>query len=209
MAYYPVGTVFSDSMFQDAVAQASGRQQLAQNRSQEDQTRSNYDFGMGAGGEANPFGQKQLLDRTQNIDRVDSMNQAASRPGGVRSGAYKVRQGNQVFGQAQQRDSLQRSFDNATLGYARQREDIGNQYNSDIYNAGLGSVERALDRVVPDPDPAAGGGAAAGNTVANFTKTKTAKAFGFGKKPQFKSSLKSGKTQGVSSFVGKKYKGKK
>ena len=144
------------------MAQASAKQQLAQNRSQEDQTRSNYDFGMGTGGEANPFGQKQLLDRNQGIEGTDLKNQAASRPGGVRSGAYKVRQGNQVFGQAQQRDTLQRNFDNTNLGYTRQREDINNGFNTDIYNAGLGSVERALDRVVPDPGPAA----ADGGTVA-------------------------------------------
>lgn len=154
MALYPTGTIFSDSLFQDAVAQADAKQNLALNRSGEDQARSNYDFGLGPGGEANPFGQKQVLNRNQAIEGTDLKNQAASRPGGVRSGAYRVRQGNQVFGQAQQQDTLQRSFDSANLGFTRQNEDIKSGYRTDIYNAGLGSVERGLDRVVPDAETA-------------------------------------------------------
>jgi hypothetical protein len=142
---YPVGTIFSDSQFQDAIAQASARQQLAQNRSAEDETRTNYDYGLGTGGEANPFGQQQVLNRNQKIEGIDQLNQGAERPGGVRSGAFKVRNANMVFNQSQAQDNLQRSFQNAQLGYRRQNEDIGNAYGTDVYNAGLGSVQRKLD----------------------------------------------------------------
>lgn len=145
MALYPVGTIFNDSMFQDQIAQAGARQQLAQNRSQEDETRTNYDYGLGTGGEANPFGQQQVLNRNQKIEGIDQRNQSASRPGGVRSGAFKVRNANMIFDQARSQDSLQRSFQNAQLGYRRQNEDIANAYGQDVYNAGLGSVQRKLE----------------------------------------------------------------
>lgn len=144
MALYPVGTIFSDSAFQDAVAQAAAKEQLAQNRAGEDWTTQQYNYGLGTG-TANPYGQEQVLNRNQAIAGTDAMNQVASRPGGVRSGAYRVRNNNLVFGQGQAQDALLRSFQQAQLANQRQNEDITNTYNSDLYNAGLGSVQRKLD----------------------------------------------------------------
>jgi hypothetical protein len=204
VALYPQGTLFTDSIFNDQIAQAAARQQLGQNRINEDETRSNYSYGLGKGGEANPFGQQQVLNRNQRIEGIDQKNQAASRPGGVRSGAFKVRQGNMVFNQAQQQDALQQNFQQAQLGYKRGREDVDAGYDTDVYNAGLGSVQRKLDADAAagpqTPADTASSAASKGNTVANFTKTKTMKPFGFGKKPP-KATLTFGKGKGVGKKV--------
>ena len=141
---YPTGTIFSDSQFQDQVAQATARQQLAQNRAGEDWATQQYNYGLGVGA-ANPFGQQQLLNRNQKIEATDAKNSFASRPGGVRSGAYRIANANLTFNQLQGQNALQQSFLQAQTAYNRAKEDINSSYASDIYNAGLGSVQRKLD----------------------------------------------------------------
>lgn len=162
---YPTGTIFSDSQFQDQVAQATARQQLAQNRAGEDWATQQYNYGLGVGA-ANPFGQQQVLNRNQQIERTDQKNQSASRPGGVRSGAYRVANANLTFNQLQAQNTLQQNFLQAQTAYNRAKEDINSSYATDIYNAGLGSVQRKLDA-----DAANGIG---GNTDSTTTTSATA-----------------------------------
>lgn len=168
MALYPTGTIFTDSLFQDAVAQAATRKDLAEIRSGEDWTEQQYNYGVNNA--ANPYSRQALLNRSQRIQGVDSMNAGARSPGGVRSGAYKVRNANMVFGQGQEQDALQRDFQSLQKGYARQKEDILSAYNQDLYNAGTGSVQRKLES-----DRAAGLQASA-NIAAGLNPDGTPKA---------------------------------
>lgn len=124
------------------MAQATARSQLAQNRSDEDLTTAEYDYGVT--NTANPYSQQAQLNRQQKIEGIDALN-AGARYGGVRSGAYKVRNANLVFSQGQQQDALQRNYQKAKLAFSRNKEDITSTYNQDLYNAGAGSVQRKLE----------------------------------------------------------------
>ena len=181
MTYFPQGTIFNDSLFQDSVAQATARQQLSLNRAGESWANTQYDYGLGSGA-ANPYGQQQLLNRNQQIQSTDFVNQSGRRPGGIRSGAFKVRQGNMLFDQGQAQNALQLGFQRAGVANAQGIEDINNTYNQDLYNAGAGSVQRKLEA-----DAAAGVGAQA--PVAD-TSVPTASRVIAGKSGSISGSLK-------------------
>ena len=146
MGLYPAGSIFGDSLFQDQTAQALADKQLAENRLQQDWGTAQVNFGWGsADALKNPFGQQQLLNRNQAIEATDQRNNAARMPGGVRTGAYGIRRKNLAFGQDQQQASLRASYDAALRTKTRAGEDIASGYNKNLYNAGLDSLQRALN----------------------------------------------------------------
>lgn len=166
MALYPAGSVFSDSLFQDEVAQALASKQLSENRLGEDQRLAEYEYGFT--NKANPYSRYAQLNRQQGIEATD-FREGAAKGGQIRSGAYRIRQGNLLHAQGAQQDQLRSQYDAAILGYKRSFEDVGNTYDRAIYNAGRGSLERKMNEPPPIPPedaaPAADGSASPGTTA--------------------------------------------
>lgn len=148
MTLYPAGSVFSDSMFQDEIAQALSSKTLGDNRLGEDQRLAEYEYGLD--NKANPYSRFAQLGRQQGIAATDALNQSAAR-GRVRSGAYGIRNQNMIYGQGAQQDVLRSQYDAMRLGFARGREDNENTYNRALYAAGANSLQRKLNEPSPVP----------------------------------------------------------
>jgi hypothetical protein len=151
MTLYPAGSVFSDSLFQDEVAQALAQKQLADNRREEDLRLAEYEYGFT--NKANPYSRYAQQQRQQGIDATDFTNQAAA-SGRLRSGAYKIRQNSLLFGQGAAQDALRSQYDASMLGFKRAGEDTENAYQGALYAAGRGSLDRKVqsDLTAPPED---------------------------------------------------------
>lgn len=150
MGVYPEGSVFSDSIYNNAVASALADKQAGDQYAAEDKAVAEYEWGYAPSAAGNQYSRYAMMQRNQGIQATDQTNQAASMPGSVRSGAYKIRRNNLLFSQGQEADSLRAAYDAMGRDYQRSAEGRQRSYDNSRYGAYAEAMQRKLNEPLPE-----------------------------------------------------------